>query len=332
MKVFISWSGAQSRKIAGLLNDWLPSVIQAVKPFVSSLDIGVGDRWADALAKELDEAQFGIICVTPFNLKAPWLNFESGALSRPKDKSWVAPLLFGVEPSMVHGPLAQFQSTTFSEEGMLALLFSLNKRLSDESRLSEDLLRRTFEIWWSRLNEKLVDLFDEGTGETETGYPWLVTAGDLARREFDAKNKTVWVITPWPYKDVQLTSFVDTLLKNIGHGVTYTFIIPRDPTGQALEVLQEMFAGKILVHEVEKDRFESLAVTHYVVLNPGYDDGCCPRVFLELPITDRGYWIETSPEAAINFTNRFQLMIKPEPFLERSPVPGDLQNAGAPPS
>jgi hypothetical protein len=92
-----------------------------------------------------------------------------------------------------------------------------------------------------------------------------------------------------------------------------------------------MFAGKILVHEVEKDRFDSLAVTHYVILNPGYDSGC-PRVFLELPITDRGYWIETSPEAAINFTNRFQLMIKPEPFLERPLVPGDSQNAEPLPS
>jgi hypothetical protein len=35
MKVFIVWSGTRSFEIAKALNDWLPRVIQAVKPFFS---------------------------------------------------------------------------------------------------------------------------------------------------------------------------------------------------------------------------------------------------------------------------------------------------------
>ena len=53
MKVFISWSGENSHKVATALHDWLPYIIQAVKPFMSSGDILKGERWTDVLAREL---------------------------------------------------------------------------------------------------------------------------------------------------------------------------------------------------------------------------------------------------------------------------------------
>jgi hypothetical protein len=71
MKVFISWSGEMSHKVANVLRDWLPYVIQAVDPFVSSGDINKGERWGDVLAEELEDTEFGIICLTPYNVKAP---------------------------------------------------------------------------------------------------------------------------------------------------------------------------------------------------------------------------------------------------------------------
>jgi hypothetical protein len=50
MKVFISWSGQQSRDIAIELRRWLPYIIQPIKPFLSSGDIRSGKRWSDVLA------------------------------------------------------------------------------------------------------------------------------------------------------------------------------------------------------------------------------------------------------------------------------------------
>src|SRR3989454_7866890 len=115
MKVFISWSGDRSRTIADVLRRWLPSVLQAVRPYFSPDDIAKGTRWSSEIAKELEASKIGIICLTGDNLSAPWLMFESGALAKNLDKSFVIPLLVGIKQSDVSGPLAQFQLTVFEK-------------------------------------------------------------------------------------------------------------------------------------------------------------------------------------------------------------------------
>ncbi|HEY0558340.1 MAG TPA: toll/interleukin-1 receptor domain-containing protein [Thermoanaerobaculia bacterium] len=315
LKVFISWSGTASRTLALALRDWLPVVLPGIDPFDSNRDIAIGKRWACDLAQQLERTEVGILCVTPFNLDSPWLNFEAGALSKAVEQAYLMPILFGVERSNLQDPLAQFQSTLFTKAEMWKLVVSLNNLLKEERMSDEDLLKR-FQARWPKLRGQLQGVIEAAIDETETGFPWCFSAKDLERRELDPKAKSVWVITPWPYQDVQLACLVGMLRRKIDQGVKYTFIIPRDPTGQAPKVLHGMFAGKIVVHEVEADRFESLAVTHYVVLNPEYDEACHPRVFLEIPTEERGNWIETSPEAAIKFTNRFRQMIPPDPRVE----------------
>lgn len=105
MKVFISWSGNISWKVAVIFRDWLPSVIQSVEPYVSSEDIDKGARWSTDIAKELEDSTFGILCVTKENLEAPWLSFEAGALSKTMEKSFVTPFLFDIKRSEVQGLL-----------------------------------------------------------------------------------------------------------------------------------------------------------------------------------------------------------------------------------
>lgn len=61
MKVFLSWSVEVSRRMARVLRDWLPSVLQFAEPYVSSEDIDKGVRWGTDIAKELESSEFGVI-------------------------------------------------------------------------------------------------------------------------------------------------------------------------------------------------------------------------------------------------------------------------------
>src|SRR5437764_4301388 len=131
MKVFISWSGERSKALAEALYSWLPNVIQAVQPWMSANDIEKGTRWRSGLANELEQASISIICLTPENLDAPWLNFEAGALSRQQQNSYVCTFLFGLEPIDVREPLAQFQSTKADKEDIKKLVHTINHVLAD---------------------------------------------------------------------------------------------------------------------------------------------------------------------------------------------------------
>jgi hypothetical protein len=155
MKIFLSWSGDLSLKIALAFRDWLPSVIQAVKPYVSSEDIDKGTRWSTDIAKELEASLYGILCITPSNMSAPWINFEAGALSKTIDKANVSPFLFNVKRSEVQGPLLQFQSTVNEKEDVARLITSINRRLEPKDKLDDTLLSKSFDVWWPQLREQL---------------------------------------------------------------------------------------------------------------------------------------------------------------------------------
>lgn len=133
-------------------------MIQSVKPYVSSEDIDKGTRWSTDIAKELEASNYGIICVTRDSLNAPWVSFEAGSLAKVIDKSNVTPFLFNIKRSEVQGPLLQFQSVIYTEEDVLKLVRSINKRLDDSQRLSADQLDKAFGVWWPQLKESLDDL------------------------------------------------------------------------------------------------------------------------------------------------------------------------------
>lgn len=154
MKVFISWSGDVSHKVAKALRDWLPSVIQSITPYVSSEDIDKGARWSSDIADELDESSFGVLCVTPDNINAPWLNFEAGALGKSVEKSRVCPFLFRIKRSDVEGPILQYQSTIHDKEDVFKLIKAINEACGDHG-IEEIRLEKTFDVWWPKLDEEL---------------------------------------------------------------------------------------------------------------------------------------------------------------------------------
>jgi len=159
MKVFLSWSGDKSHKVALVFRDWLPSVIQSLIPYVSSEDIDKGARWSSDIAQELEDSTFGILCVTKENFTAPWLNFEAGALSKTMDKSLVCPFLFNIKRSEVTGPVLQFQSTVFEKEDIKKLVQALNSA-SNPNILTDEKLNRAFELWYPELENSLNQITD----------------------------------------------------------------------------------------------------------------------------------------------------------------------------
>lgn len=159
MKVFISWSGKRSKALATALKEWIPLIVQHAKPWVSDKDISAGDRWAQAIAGELESSNFGILCITPENLTSEWILFEAGALSKAMQDAKVIPLLFGLELSDLSGPLSQFQALKVDEQGMLNALKAIND-VSD-AKTDEATIERLVPALWSQLQEKLDEIPDK---------------------------------------------------------------------------------------------------------------------------------------------------------------------------
>ncbi|SUS06828.1 conserved hypothetical protein [uncultured Defluviicoccus sp.] len=153
MKVFISWSGERSHLLAQALHGWLPLVLHYVKPWLSEADVAAGERWAQAVAQELESSNFGIICVTPENFGSPWVLFEAGALAKSMQGAKVIPLLFNLEFSDVSGPLAQFQAKKVERGGLAEVINSINQ--SAEQGVPEDRTRQLFAALWPEFEKQL---------------------------------------------------------------------------------------------------------------------------------------------------------------------------------
>jgi DNA-binding XRE family transcriptional regulator len=167
MNIFISWSGERSGHLANALAVWLPKVIQAVRPWLSSASIDPGTRWNDEVTRALEELRCGVLCLTPENLSAPWILFEAGALSKAVSASRVIPYLMGFEPRELQGPLAQFQAVQADEVGTLRLVSAINT-MGEVPLLSPDALSETFRVWWPQLAPDIATLLASPPSNTPT--------------------------------------------------------------------------------------------------------------------------------------------------------------------
>lgn len=158
MEIFISWSGPRSLAVATALRGWLPKIINDLKPWLSSTDIGKGSRWSVDVASRLTTARAGIICLTPNNLHSDWILFEAGALSKAiENNTNVCTFLIGLEPSDLEPPLSQFQATKAEEADILKLLQTLNQGLGENALPSEH-IQGAFEMCWPKLRSELEKL------------------------------------------------------------------------------------------------------------------------------------------------------------------------------
>lgn len=158
-KVFISWSGDLSKKLAEEVRQWLPGVLQFVKPYFTPNDIEKGTRWSTEIANELEGSNAGIICLTKDNINKPWILFEAGALSKNFGKANVCTILFNLDNVDLTGPLTIFQATKFDKTDFKKLLTTINNTGSD-SKLETAVLNDVFDMWWPKLESKIGEILN----------------------------------------------------------------------------------------------------------------------------------------------------------------------------
>lgn len=150
--IFLSWSGPRAKAMAEALQPWLRRVIQSARPFFSD-KIETGAFWDESVRASIQSVQFAVICCTPENVSAPWINYEAGAIAE-RLKGRTAPWLLGSKPAeLKDSPLSRLMAREADEAGTLALLRALNANL--ESAVDEAILAEAFETHWSKLKAKL---------------------------------------------------------------------------------------------------------------------------------------------------------------------------------
>jgi len=155
VKVFVSWSGDRSRAVAEALVQWLPRVINAIDPWIST-EMEKGTRSASEMANALEATRFGIICLTRDNLSEPWVHFEAGALSKTRDaRVWT--FLLDITYTDIQAPLSQFQHTQAVRDDARKMITAMNTavRESGERALDDRILDEQFSDLWPKLEAAL---------------------------------------------------------------------------------------------------------------------------------------------------------------------------------
>jgi hypothetical protein len=133
---------------------------------MSDNNIDGGARWNDALAKALEETDFGIVCVTRKNQAAPWLNFEAGAVAKKVGTAKVVPLLIDLPSTDLKGPLTAFQWRLLDEKDVRRLVHDLNN--AAEEHVAEKALDRLFDLTWEELKASIDAAIDDAASAQTT--------------------------------------------------------------------------------------------------------------------------------------------------------------------
>jgi hypothetical protein len=139
--------------MAQALRDWIPVVLDEVKPWFSGKDIPAGERWSSEVGSRLEDTNFGILCLTRENLQAPWLLFEAGALSKAVEEGAVCPYLLDVDVSEVSGPLSQFQAKKADKTSTVEMIQDINRKLTPA--LDSVTLSQRCDALWPSLEKSL---------------------------------------------------------------------------------------------------------------------------------------------------------------------------------
>ena len=113
---------------------------------------------------ELQDSKYGIVCLTPENVLAPWIHFEAGALSKTLD-SRVSALMINVVTSEIQGPLSRFQATKLDKDDFYKLLTSINE--ASDNPIGDKVLQKSFDAIWDKMYENIVRIIEESVSRGE---------------------------------------------------------------------------------------------------------------------------------------------------------------------
>lgn len=138
------------------MKQWVGQVFQSAVVFVSEEDISAGTNWSERIKMELANTNIGIICVTPENQDAKWINFEMGALSKAVDgdNTRVIPTLIGFDNlGQLGQPASSFNMTMLDHQGLRSIAKSLNEVIDPEMKREETKLASVVDVWWGQFED-----------------------------------------------------------------------------------------------------------------------------------------------------------------------------------
>jgi predicted nucleotide-binding protein len=275
IKVFLSWSGTRSELVARALYDWLPLVLQSVRPWFSGRDINAGARWRSEIARELEESRFAVICLTPENLGASWLHYEVGALAKSLQSAFLVPYLYGFGPEeLPDHPLAQFQAVKADKPDTWKLVRTMNRALGNHG-MPEERLETLFNVLWPTFEIRLNQIPDtdpvpqlDGSTQFKSDPAFKNLTSRLSRLEEIIRRlqaipdeEATSLLTPTPADSVFLVH---------GHneGIKETVARFLEKLGTVAVVLQELpNEGRTVI-----EKFEDFSNVHYAVVLMTADD------------------------------------------------------------
>ena len=192
-------------------------IVNDFNPWLSKTSIAKGANWGAELTASLANARAGIICLTPSNLREPWILFEAGAIAKTvAQKPLACTLLIGLKSSdLAAGPLTLFQDTKLTRDDLLQLVKTLNYALEKDA-LKEAQVEKAFDLVWPKLEERLAKLpADEPTDRPERSQ------GEMIEEILDtvrSASQDDAVLLNWIARGIQ---DISTKLPNVVIGNTF---------------------------------------------------------------------------------------------------------------
>lgn len=167
MKVFLSWSGNQSKAVAQAFNDWLPTIINAIDPWLSSESLSKGIPWISGIKSALAESNgVGLFFLTSEAISSPWMLFEAGSISALGHER-VCTVFVDVLPESLKPPFSLFQGTKLERDDVEKLVSQLN--FLTPTPLSTKALKASFDRGWRELESDLIKAREIKAHSTQPG-------------------------------------------------------------------------------------------------------------------------------------------------------------------